>query len=84
MLEAEVLFSEEGYGPELSIHGAVTEALLNNLLYRIREEEIQTAESDHRIFWSDYLPQAEFQLIYDWRDSDTARRSASRRRGGQR
>ncbi|MFH1878792.1 MAG: TolC family protein [Candidatus Omnitrophota bacterium] len=72
LFSAEVLNAGEGWGEKLSIYEAVNEAAGNNLLFRIRDEEIEQARQDHLIKWSEYLPQVKYSLQYDINDSERA------------
>jgi len=76
LLSAEVLHVQEGWGESLSIYEAVDEANNNNLLFRIRDEEIEQARQDHYVRWSEYLPQIEYSLQYDINDTERAKTSA--------
>ncbi|RLC67574.1 MAG: hypothetical protein DRH97_04675, partial [Chloroflexi bacterium] len=76
LLGAEVLHVQEGWGESLSIYEAVDEANNNNLLFRIRDEEIKQARENHLVKWSEYLPQIKYTLQYDINDSESARQSS--------
>jgi len=75
MLDAKVLYAFEGYGEELTWLRAVEEALENNTIFRIRDEEIKVAKENNLLRWADYLPFIEYNLQFNVFDSETAKQA---------
>lgn len=73
--EAEVLFHDEMQptGPMLTVETAVDEALDNNWLFQVRNEEIRITRDNYFSTWTEYLPHVRSFLDYRVNDSSRAR-----------
>jgi outer membrane protein len=65
LMDAEVLYREDVQGKVLSLQQAVGDALVNNLNFKILDEQIKAVGKDYWLAWTSYLPLAQFRLDYD-------------------
>ena len=73
VFDAKILHPYEEWGPQLTIRRAVENALKNNFLFKIKDEEIKATSENHHLFWSEYLPQLQYALEFNVFDSERAR-----------
>ena len=73
LLNAELIDTDVTYGKSLSIYEAVANARKNNIIFRVKDEEIKEARKNYHIAWSSYLPAITTELNYNIYDSGRAR-----------
>ncbi len=74
LLDATIVYPlDQARGDSISIYKAVEEARQNNLLFRIKEQEIEKAKDQNLSYWSLFLPQVDYYMDYDIRDTETAK-----------
>jgi len=75
LLDAQILYKEYNSSDLLTIYQAKEKALNNNLLFKIKEEQIKQSRKNHLITWSKYLPLIQYSLNYNIYDAETAKKS---------